>query len=345
MGLFGPKKSKEEAAFDKAFAGALKKPNEKTLQELELAAKQYPDGWKGYLLLGFAYELGLGVKYDMQKAADYHRQAKAIASRLGSEFAEMLYFYLSEDNLCRYRTMAERALNIRRIGAAALGIYEPGSTELYSGFHADDSTFWFNIFYRVSTKGDKGIFSSSADAEDVNREVDPFRDVFYAWCEYASCNGKKEQNESTFVPLHNKFNNNNKEFWNELKKTYHLKGQEEKKKAWADFKYTDSWAHVMGHLLIVGDPFLFEKWEEESGKSNVTYGMKELYAGASYGGAALHEYVRMYAASEDDSEFRKLMEDCYEGENLRWNLKMKLLAFANLGDQASASLLGEYFND
>lgn len=154
MGLF-KKEPAEKKAYWKAFGDAMKKPNADTFAAMEAASRAWPTGWQGYLLMGLCYDLACAkIPFDPNKAAEYHKLAKAAGKEAQDGYVQQFYRYYENaaGNFRLEENYYPRAENVRKAGTAMMLCHDMDRDQIVTGIKSkSDRDFWRQIFTGVDT--------------------------------------------------------------------------------------------------------------------------------------------------------------------------------------------------
>lgn len=165
MGLFGPKKSNGQKAYEKVYDKFPSKKvsvadMEKAIAEWESADGRQNEVWKAYFKIALTLECGLYTEPDPEKAARYHEKVRAMIKESGNEYYEQwerkFYAWYNESGINIYRDLDAQTCSVRRLGNAEMNVL--GMTGNGCMLDAIDNILgelWFNT---------KGVKSTEASA-------------------------------------------------------------------------------------------------------------------------------------------------------------------------------------
>lgn len=206
MGLF-TKVSKEEKEFNKLFknvaSGTFSYFKAEDIKALESYCESN-DQWKGSLLLGLCYELGVGVEYNPLKANEWYENARNTAEDDDANWIAEFFTYYRSDvrNFLRERSkdtnMTERTIALRKIGYAMVATY--GSNK--SKFMTNDQ--WDNFFFSVPCE----IEPNKTESDDISYTKDVLGEICRAW----SFTGDEKATVKFFKHLHKDCNEKSQDY-------------------------------------------------------------------------------------------------------------------------------------
>lgn len=320
MGLFGPKKSKEEKNYEAVYK---KFPSKKAgTEDLEaaIAAWEAADGpkkevWKAYFMLAIAYDCGRKVEMDELKAKNYHDKARRLIEESGDmrwkTWADSFYYWYGQSAINFEKKLDAQTLNVRRLGNAAMNAI--GLTGLGFMINEIDDTIgdvWIE---------NRGVLQDTAKA---------FHDYLMK-CRY--CLNKEEELK----------NHNADSSWLEYDKS---EIDEFLGRALKEFKEesgeTDFHQYIVGLAMVQKSPCCFAYRSNDP----LNFFVVRMFNTAIEGNAmALHQLVMLAFRSPDDHKYvAKCLQDMAENA-MDHMLKNYLEKAENAGDYTATELLNRYF--
>ncbi len=285
MGLFGPKISKEEKAFNNALKKAVNKPNTGNIEALKAATKAYPAGWQGHWLTALYYDQGFDNKpVDEVKAQEYFLKAESAVK--GSPYedwlAEFLLWYRRDaGNL--YKGLTDRLNRMRRMGVAMVRTLQENRNPISGVYekYGSDGYAMSNILQFVDLMDDE---YSMADAGEIN-----------AFCECMTVatfdSDTRYKDTSNYLAKITK----SVEAYGDC-----VRAQSSDQQPRWD-KVHDMYDYLMGIACLEGGGLFTTAYAAEVGDSEAELGITHLFRAADQGcQPAIHELVRLANASQSN---------------------------------------------
>ena len=315
--LFGNKVAKEEKAYNKALKAAIGSHKEKNLTELLSALNGWPR-WQGYWLAGLYYDLGLGkVPVDENKVKEYQLKAENAAKGTPDEdWVDSFYYWYEQNAGNTIRKLDSISLKYRKLGVAALNVYEHGKSYIIPD-EPDDAYTWGKLF---------PLFGND---EGVN-----FRYLFDDWAGYEY----RDRNET--IKRMNEFTGRAKREGRE----HYLRDIKVNASRPEKLSYNDMSVYLLGTAFMIGGPYPLDELAEGIGKAEAYIGTEQLLWAAGMGNIpAIYDLIR-YANNNDGKNRDYIAEICQEvlGESLTIQEIDWLVPLVEAGDPEAIRLNNKF---
>lgn len=315
--LFGSKVAKEEKVFNNALKTAIGSHKEKNLTELLSALNGCPR-WQGYWLAGLYYDLGLGkVPVNENKAKEYQLMAENAAKGTpDEEWVDTFYYWYEQNAGNTIRKLDSISLKYRRLGVAALNLYEHGKSYIIND-ESDDAYTWEKIF---------PLFG--------NEEGMNFKYFFEDWAGYEY----RDRNDT--IKRMNEFTKRAKKDGREL----YLKDIKVNASRPEKLSYNDMVVYLLGTTFMIGGPYLLDEVAEGMGRVETHIGIEQLLWAAGMGNVpAIYDLLR-YANDDNRKHHDYIAEICQEvlGESLTIKEIDWLVPLVDAGDPEAIRLNNKY---
>lgn len=334
MGLFGPKKSAEQKAYEKVYE---KFPSKKvSISDLESALKAWEradgpqtDAWKAYFLIALAYDCGAAVPVNEEAAKPYHEKAKSLMQGSGDQklkkWCHDFYYWYNQCAINHYRKLDQQTLNVRRLGNAAMNV--AGNSRdgrmLSEIKRIMDYLYFQDKGTATDTAGAFWYYLSACRTDRDGNLVD--------------CNDPKYANDSVKIKDVQAFEKRALKEYKQIQKVY------DEKIKYADMD-SDYHNYIYGFQFFNSSP-LCAMYAFDNIGNPVTYGLERVFRAAYVGNSmAIHKLVLLAKA---DAESHAIVETAFSSKyrSLDAFLLNSLEKCERAGDYTAKDLIARYFTE